>query len=293
MKAIAIAAVIAASFLPPLDAGAESPKAPPTAGEEHEITRSYETSQETSDGSSGSSGGRTAVVERVIGVRDGGLELEYDLPNDATAEERAREWQLPARVLKPPSGPMLLLNRAELEARLERWLEAAEWTRAVCGRWIFTWNAFRIECDPESVIETIEEYDLRSVDLRDGAPYREAEARGSGTLARIADGPDGARFAVTLEVDPDAVRRARAESDVAVGEIMQQPVTLDAALRERARETVSGTIEVTFEADVTGNARRRTKVTRLQIVGPGGRRETETVSETVERRRVSGPAAHQ
>jgi hypothetical protein len=89
-----------------------------------------------------------------------------------------------------------------------------------------------------------------------------------------------------MPVDPDAVRRARAESDVVVGEIVRKPVTLDAALHERAKETISGTISVAFETDSAGNARRRTKVTKLDIEEPDGRSETQTVTETLERRRA-------
>ena len=154
--------------------------------------------------------------------------------------------------------------------------------RTVCGHWIFAWNAFRIECDPQSVIKTVQSFDLRSVDLRDGAPYRETEALGSAKLARKPS-ESGAIFAVEMSVDPDAVRRARAESDVAVWEIMNKPVSLDAALRERAKEAVSDTISVAFETDPAGNVRRRTKVTKLDIAGPDGRSETETVTETLER----------
>jgi hypothetical protein len=94
-------------------------------------------------------------------------------------------------------------------------------------------------------------------------------------------------FSVEMPVDSDVVRRARAESDVVVGEIMKKPVSLDAALRERAREIVSGTISVTFETDPSGKVRRRTKVTKLDITGPDGRSETETVTETLERRLAS------
>jgi len=83
------------------------------------------------------------------------------------------------------------------------------------------------------------------------------------------------------------VRRARAEADVAAGEILRKPVTLDAALRARSGETVSGTISVAFETDAAGNLRRRTKVTKLEIKGPGGGSETETVTETLERRLIS------
>ena len=212
--------------------------------------------------------------------------MQYDLPSAATADERARNWQFPARVFKAFDGPAQLLNGPELEARVDGWLKAAGWPRTVCGHWIFTWNAFRIECDPQSVIKTVQSFDLRSAELRDGASYQETEARGSGQLARKA-GPDGAIFAVEMPVDPDAVRRSRAESDVVVGEIMNKPVSLDAALRERAREVVSGTISVEFEVDPAENVRRRTKVTKLDIKGPDGRSETETVTEALERRLIS------
>lgn len=264
-------ATIAALLLLINDARGASPQSAPKVGEEYEISKRYETSQQTTGGSSGSSRGRDAILERVIGVHEGGLELEYDLPKDATAEDRARSWQFPVRVFRPTNGSMQLLNRAELEARVEGWLKAAGWTRAVCGRWIFTWNAFRIECDPQSVIKTVKDFDLRSADIREGAPYQETEARGPGTLTRKAAGPNGATFAVVMEIDPDAVRRARADSDVAVGEIMRKPVTLDAAIRQRAKESVSGTISVTFDTDSAGNVRRRTKVTKVEIKGPDGR----------------------
>jgi hypothetical protein len=70
---------------------------------------------------------------------------------------------------------------------------------------------------------------------------------------------------------------------------MKKPVSLDAALLERAREIVSGTISVTLETDPAGNVRRRTKVTKLDIKGPDGRSETQTVTETLERRLISRP----
>lgn len=265
-------------------ARSESLRGAPRVGEEHEISKRYKTVEETSDGSSGSSSGRDTIFERVIGVREDGLELEFDLPKEATAEERARNWQFPARVFRPTKGPMQLLNRPELEARIDGWLKAAGWTRATCGHWIFTWNAFRIECDPESVIKAIEPFDLRSAGILEGASYQEAEASDSGILARKSTGPDGATFAVVLEINPDTVRRARAESDVAVGEIIQKPVTLDAALQERAKEDVSGTISVTLETDPSGNIWRRTKVTKVATKRSDGRTESQTVTETVERR---------
>lgn len=229
----------------------------------------------------------------MIAIRGTGIVLEYDLSKEAKAEDRARYWQFPARVFKPSNRPMQLLNASELEARLEGWLKAAGLDRSVCGRWIFTWNAFRIECDPQSIIETIVAIDLRSHAFREGAAYQDAEALAPGVIARKAVGPNGAIFAVMLEIDPATVRRARAEADVAMGEIMQKPVTLEAALGERAMEQVSGTISITFETDGAGSIRKRTKVTKLEVKRPDGTSESRTGTETVERRNVSTPATQQ
>lgn len=285
VKVIRTIATAAALLLAAIIARAGAPR----VGDTYEITLTRDSAQQGGDRSSGTSHDKDTIIERVTGSRAGGVELEYDLPKAATAEERARNWQFPAQVFKPFDGSAQLLNAPELEARVDGWLKTAGWSRTVCGRWIFTWNAFRIECDPQSVIKTVESFDLRSADLREGAPYQDPEALGSGKMAKRPGGPDGETFAVELPVNPEAVRRARAESDVVVGEIMKKPVSLDAALLERAKEKVSGTISVTFELDSAGNVRRRTKVTKLDITGPDGQAETRTVTETLERRLISGP----
>jgi len=285
MKLIGFIGVVAA--LPAIVSGAGASPLAPQVGDTYAITMTRDSAQQGSHGSSGSSHDKDTIIELVIGIRPDGLELEYDLPKASAANARASNWQFPARVFKPFGGPVQLLNGPELEARVDGWLKAAGWSRAVCGHWIFTWNAFRIECDPQSVLKTVELFDLTSTDLRDGAPYKETEAGGPGKLTKKVAGPDDTIFAVEMPVDPDAVRRGRAESDVAVGEIMNKSTTLDAALRERARETVSGTISVAFETDSAGNVRRRTKVTKLDIKRPDGQSETGNVTEILERRLLS------
>lgn len=255
----------------------------------YELQVNRESVGDSSDGSTSSSTDRDTIVERVVAVREDGLELEYDLPKEADAKARAADWQFPARVFKPRSGPTQLLNRAELEMRIDAWLKAAKWTREACGRWIFTWNAFRIECDPQSVLKTIEAFDLRSVDLRDGAPYQEKRAVGPAPLIRKAVGQGSATFIAELKIDCEAVRRERAESDVIIGEIMKEPVTLEAALQKRATEAIAGTISVTFDADSTGNARQRSRIAKVETKSANGVVETETVTETLERRPISQP----
>lgn len=287
MKSIIVTAVLAALLLPACAARAQLSPPGARVGEVHELIKAYETSSETSEGSSGSSQGHDTLIERVIGLRPDGLELEYDLA-EADPEARASYWQYPVRVFKPKSGALQLLNRAELESRVDRWLKKGKMTRAACGRWIFTWNAFRIECDPQSVIATLTSFDLRPSDLREGALHREAEALAPAPLTLKAAGPEGSIFAVEMEIDPDAVRRGRAESDVAVGEIMGKPVTFEAAARARAKEKVSGTINVTFATDPAGNVKRRKRIVKLEITEPDGRVETRTATETLERRLVPG-----
>ncbi len=269
-------------------ASAEPSQVGDQVGDVVEIVMSYETSQEGSDGSSSSSQGTDVLSERVIAVTDDGIELEFDLPPATTAEERTRVWQYPARVLRGVDGEKQLLNPEELEVRLDAWLALTEWDRNVCGQWIFTWNAFLIECDPQSVLETIDAIDMRGVDLRDGAQYRHPGASETGAFTRSV-APDGETvFVVELGADIESVRKSRAESDVVIGEISGQPVTLEEALIERSREDVSGTVEVSFQGDAQGVPTRRVVVTNLKTISPDGVVTTERETRVLERRRVAG-----
>lgn len=278
--------IVSAILVPSLPAFSQEPAAAIAFGDAHQITLRYETASESSDGSSSSSRGTNTLVERAVGRSDAGLTLEYDLPRDATEQDRAAGWQLPVRVFKPFHQALELLNADELEARVDPWLDKAGWTRDACGRWIFTWNAFRIECDPKSVLEIIQPFDLRP-DLRDGALYHHPMARAPAVIERQSAGPIGATYLVKLDVDPVAVRREGAESDVVVGEIMGEPKTLEAALEERSAEAISGTITITFETNSAGQVHRRTTQTELQIRTPDDTTEKRTSNEVVERRVLS------
>jgi hypothetical protein len=277
---IAIIALIA-------PATADAPTHHPRAGDSYEITRVQQTESRGTDGSSSTAFDKDSLLESVIAVRADGLELEYDLPAVDTGQ-RDDQWQFPARIFKPRKGPLELLNRAAMEARVEAWLKRAKLPRTACAHWYFSWNAFQVQCDPQSVIALIEEFDLSVPDLREGAPYRDAEAGAPAPLKRRSAGPNGASFVVEMPINPDRVRRGQAEADVATGEISRKPVTLEAALRERAKEQVSGTISITLEADSAGNVRRRTRILKLKIRSASGGTETQTVTQTFERRLVEG-----
>ncbi|MFN4097772.1 MAG: hypothetical protein ACK4GG_13470, partial [Sphingomonas sp.] len=252
------------------------------AGDVYELTQSYQTTETSSDGSKGSSSGHSSLVERVVGLRDGGVEVEYDLPSDVTPKDRAREWQFPARIFKAADGSHRLLNAPELEARLDGWLKGAKWDRSVCGRWIFTWTAIRIACDPQEIVARTAELDPGAQIVQEGAVYSDPRAAQDGRIVRTGK----SAFSVTVPIDPDTVRHERAEADVIVGEISGKPVSLEAALRERAGEQVTGSITVTWETDATGIARKRVTTTRTEIRREDGVTEERAGTETAERRRV-------
>lgn len=258
-------AVLFALLLQTFDACAEHPQFEDRGGDVYEI-RLESVSETSGDGTSGSSRSVTTLVERVVALRDDGVELEFDLPEQTSAQDRARDWQFPARTLKSPERSLQLLNEAELEVRLRAWLQRGGMTQVACGRWIFTWTAIKIECEPKSVLQVLGPFDLRLSNLRDGAFYGEPLARGVAPLRRDPLSSGGATFAAEMEVDPDVVRRERAESDVAVAQMTgQAPLAFEGALQARATERITGTIETTIETDSAGRVTRRTQITHVEI----------------------------
>ena len=256
-------------------------------GDVYEIRSKTVTSSSGGNGSTGSSEDNSELVERVVGLQGDGVVLEFDLPSSTSAEDRARQWQLPAQVLKSPGRPFQLLNASELDARVHTWLTSARFTEAACGHWIFTWTAIKIECDPQSVLLALEPFDLRLADLREGAPYSEPGTLGNVPLHLTNTASTGATFVAELQIDPEAVRRERAEADMAVAEMTgRAPVSLEAALQAHASETISGTIETTIETDPSGRVTRRVQVEQLKIDGAGGPTSLETATTTTTDRQL-------
>ena len=241
-----------------------------------------QTTEETGDFQNGSSFTRQTLIERVVGVSDDGVELEFAQPGEANG----RQWQFPVRVFKPRSGPLRMLNRPELEQRLDAWLAAAKLPKSACGRWIFTWTAYRIECDPESALRIAEQFDLRSADFTEGAPYTTDGALGPAPLKRSVDGSGTVTYTVELQIDAAAVLEARIRSDLAVAEMMGKPLTADQVRQVHECEAVTGRISLSFELDPEGGVRRRTRTTEIKTADRDGRSGAQTVVETMTRTRV-------
>lgn len=244
-----------------------------------EISRTYGSAISDSEGGEGNSRGRTAIIETMVRSGQDGVELTFDLPSSATEQDRNRQWFYPARILRRSDGVMVLLNRSELEERRDRWLVGGGMTSNDCGRLVFTWTAFRIECDPDQAVQDLAAYDILSFAVREGAMLSDPQARAPAALTEV-EGSHGRRFRAVLQLDPAAIMRERAEVDAALAEIASL------AGEKRSVERVSGTIEVFFDVDEAGVAYRRIRTLRMETVTAPNFSENETRVEVIERRKL-------
>lgn len=259
---------------------------PMEVGERYELMLEHNNEYTESDGSSGSSFGRDTITVRLVAKRDGGQELEYGLPDDANDRARLRHWQLPVRVFVAGDGTVTLLNRAELEARRDKFLEAAKLPAEACGHWIMTWNAFKIECDPQSVIDMVAGFELQPRSYGDGVQISLQGA--SGSVAMQCTPADGGRSicTATLPVDVEAARAGLAEADVAIGEMTGKPVSLADALAARRTTEISGTIETIFDAGVDGVVIKRTTISKVRVREADGMTKVSTSRSVLTRRKI-------
>ena len=93
-----------------------------------------------------------------------------------------------------------------------------------------------------------------------------------------------------MPVDAKAITQDRADADVVAAELNGKKVTLEAALRARSSEMVSGTITVVFDLDNEGKIKRRTTVTKLITKMADGRSEDQTITETLEQKLIAPSA---
>jgi len=267
---VKFASVVFVVLMAATPSAAQLPLAQP--GERYEVRRIYKTETISTTGSSHSSGSDTILV-RIVNVSSAGTEREYDLPRSAKAEERERQWQLPVRILAATDGSRHILNVPEMKARLADWLKRGKMTTASCGQWIFTWNAFKIECDPQAVLAMVDDFTIAPPVLREGLPYADAGALAPAALTRVAND----RYAARLLVDPDAVKRDEAESAKVTAQILGPTASSMPSVRQ-----ASGTIEVEFKTDRESRPLTRTRTATIDVVLSDGTTERRRSVETLE-----------
>lgn len=259
------------------------------AGDVFEILLNYETSSEENGGGSSSSSGHTTILERVLRVKKNGVELEYEEPLEKDGKDKRSSWQLPAHIFRPFDGEPTLLNIEELEARVDPWLKKTKMPREACGLWYFTWNAFKVECDPASALGIVKQYDLWPANLSEGQFYYDADALSLMPLHLRESDETGSTYTVELAINPERVKQASAESAVVVAQIMGETKSLEDALKEQTDHKISGTISVVIETNSSGLIVKRTKMTTMRVEKPDGKVEETVNSVVVERKLVADP----
>lgn len=252
------------------------------------IVYEAQTQSRTSDGGTGSSNTRSTILERSIGTRDGGLELEYSFPTTDIPENDA--WKLPARVFTKPGSSVQLLNENEIEERLEDYLEKYPEIRAHCGEVVFTWTAFEIHCSSSHVIDLVESYNLHIGPLAEGNLYEEPGALSPAPMHQISSASDNLVFQVELVLDPKNIQEEFEDSMEQVAQITGDSASsiMNSSwnLAGDEKPKFSGTRLVTIEGTSTGLVVELRRETTLRIVGGGTFQETHTQIEILKRQSV-------
>lgn len=258
--------------------------AAPAAAEEYVLALEYQTSTEGGQyGSSSSSSGRQAIAERVIAATPEGVEAEYALPFDPEEIRGNERWMFPARIRIAADGGKTLLNPDELAARNAAWLAEAKWPREVCSRWLFTWTAVQIRCDPEAAVEAVESYGMRPGRIAEGVPFALKGALGPVVLARGGEADGRVILSGSGPVDVAYLREGAARTALVVAEITGKTLTLDEAQAQAAAITASGTVSVTFEVDAAGMVWKRIDRSEITVTGDPDGDETRRAESTVTR----------
>ena len=254
-------------------------------GSVFEVQVEYQ-NKSSGDGTTGSSSGRNTLTERIIEVDSKEIIVEYDYaprPRRYVDEQpNLIEWEFPATISLKHSDDITLQNIEEITARNTEWREAAGIPNEACGLWYFTWNAFKVECDPNTVIQSLEAFILFDDEIHEGQEIKEFGTLKTGIIKLVSSSP--LTFQAEFEFDPEVIRESRAEQDVIVAQMMQrETISLENALEGRATEQISGNLTATWELDDRGRVIKRTRNSNITIELENGEIEKLSQKQTTTR----------
>lgn len=216
-------------------------------------------------GTNGSSSGHTSLIERVIEVNSSSIVLEYDLPPGIPEKQKQTYWQWPAIVELNPNGSILLRNFHEIQQRNENWRIEAGFPKSTCGQWYFTWNAFKIECDPNSVIDELEPFLLHYGNISEGKSVNEPGTLTPAPLKRTEKGENS--FEAQFLIDPEFVRKSYVEQELIAAQILgEEATTLEEMISAQRRNEIEGTSTLNLELDIVGRVVLRKRTSSVEIV---------------------------
>jgi hypothetical protein len=109
------------------------------------------------------------------------------------------------------------------------------------------------------------------------------DALKTGVVSMDTSVPTKPTYQVEMMINPEAVLRARANSDMVVGEVTGKPISFDVAYRDRSKEEISGTISITLELGGDAVVQRRTRVVKMRLIAADGSVENQVSTEITER----------
>ncbi len=248
-----------------------------TGREQTWLQYSYEYQTSSSSGS-----GHQALIETVVERTPEGLVLEYDWPQDKQGNPSSNYWYFPARLLKHTDGSLVLLDEPAIERRIDRWLGKYKFPRDACGRWSHGGGfPFKIDCDPQSIIEQIELFDVRFPGIVAGGFFEHPLGQAPGMLIRNSSDP--LVMETMFALDPEKAREQEVEQKLIIAQMMGEPLSREEAVAEAARIKFAGRFFVTFKLNAAGEITKVTRLSETTVAPPDTQPETKTRVEVLER----------
>ncbi len=245
----------------------------------------YETSSQSlaEPGDRSSSRGHQTLSERPIRETAAGTEIEYATPGPPEEVRGNASWMFPVRLLVASDGRKTVLNPEQLETRLTTWLERAEWSREVCSKWLFTWTAIQVRCDPDAAIEAVETFGMRPGQITEGAQFEPTGDLVPVVLTRTGFRDGRTVLSAVARIDPQSVRAGATKTALVPAQISGEDLPPEAAALQAAGLGATGTLTVEFEVDEAGLIWKRVDTREIVVTGGDNGDEVRRSSQTVTR----------
>lgn len=230
-----------------------------------------------------SSRGHQTLSERPIRETAAGTEIEYAPPGPPEEVRDNASWMFPLRLLVTSDGRKTVLNPEQLETRLTAWLEKADWSREVCSKWLFTWIAIQVRCDPGAAIEAVETFGMRPGQITEGAQFEPAGALVPVVLTWTGFRDGRMVLSAVARIDPQFVRAGATETALVVAQISGEDLSAEDAALQAAGIGATGTLTVEFEVDEAGLIWKRVDTSEIVMTGGNNGDEVRRSSQTVTR----------
>jgi len=184
-----------------------------------------------------------------------------------------------------------IANREEMLTRLDHFLTEAKISREACGSHYFTWNVFKIECDPDSVLDTVATINLGMIPLQEGAYYRVPATDTLVKLTRANSLRDGSQtFTGTATIDSEFLRKGALKTIEVVAQLSGEKLSKEAADARLKGFEFSGEVTVSVFSEPKDARITLEVLSEVREINAEGQTGTRRGKEVTKRQRVEAPA---